>query len=99
MFGTLFESAVPMAADDSESDRSSPKTFVNYSAVTTNIKIKLAAQHLTRIVRKLNLAIGDGGLRERGRRQAHQLGVCGRKSWCSVNTRRQSDLTLPRRAS
>jgi hypothetical protein len=61
MFGTLPESAVPMAADDSDSDRSSPKTFVNDSAVTTNIKIKLAAQHLTRIVRKLNLAIGDAG--------------------------------------
>ena len=59
MFGTLLESAVAMAADDSDSDHSSPKTFVNDSAVTTNIKIKLAAQHLTRIVRKLNLAIGD----------------------------------------
>jgi hypothetical protein len=59
MFRTLLESAVPMAADDSDSDRSRPKTFVNDSAVTTNIKIKLAAQHLTRIVRKLNLPIGD----------------------------------------
>jgi hyperosmotically inducible protein len=44
---TLFGSAVVMAAEDSDADRSHPMAFVKDSAITTKIKTKLAAEHLT----------------------------------------------------
>lgn len=44
---TLFGSAVVMAADDSDADRTHPMAFVKDSAITTKIKTKLAAEHLT----------------------------------------------------
>ena len=51
MVATLLGSAVAIAAGDSDSDRSSPKAFVKDSAITTKIKTKLAAEHLTSVGR------------------------------------------------
>src|SRR6202795_343705 len=44
--GTLL-GAVVASAEDSDADRSHPKAFVKDSAITTEIKTKLAAEHLT----------------------------------------------------
>ena len=44
---TLFGSAMVVAAEDSDADRSHPMDFVKDSAITTKIKTKLAADHLT----------------------------------------------------
>jgi hyperosmotically inducible protein len=49
--GTLLVSAVALAADDSDSDRSHPKAFVKDSAITAKIKTKLAAEHITSLGR------------------------------------------------
>jgi len=38
-------------AEDQDADRSSPKVFVKDSAITTEIKSKLAAEHLTSLAR------------------------------------------------
>jgi hypothetical protein len=38
---------VAVANEDSDSDRSHPKAFVNDSAITTKIKTQLAAEHIT----------------------------------------------------
>ncbi len=38
---------VALAAQDADADRSSPKTFVKDSVITTKIKSRLAAQHIT----------------------------------------------------
>jgi hyperosmotically inducible periplasmic protein len=46
MIGTLLGPVAALAAD-SDSDRSHPKAFVKDSAITTEIKTKLAAEHLT----------------------------------------------------
>jgi len=43
----LFGSAMVMAAEDSDADRSHPMAFVKDSAITTKVKSKLAAEHLT----------------------------------------------------
>ena len=43
----LLGSAAVMAAGDSDTDRSNPTAFVKDSAITTKIKTKLAADHLT----------------------------------------------------
>ena len=51
VFGTLLGSAVAWAGEDSDADRSHPATFVKDSAITTAIKAKLAAQHLTSLAR------------------------------------------------
>jgi hypothetical protein len=40
-------SAVARAGEDSDTDRSHPVTFVKDSAITTAIKTKLAAEHIT----------------------------------------------------
>lgn len=50
VIGTLL---VPVAAHaaDSDSDRTHPQTFVKDSAITTKIKAKLAAEHLTSLAR------------------------------------------------
>jgi hyperosmotically inducible protein len=47
--GTLFGSAVAMASESSDSPH--PMTFVKDSAITTLIKTKLAAEHLTSLER------------------------------------------------
>jgi hyperosmotically inducible periplasmic protein len=50
-FCSLFASAAVMAQKDSDTDRSHPANFVKDSAVTTKIKAKLAAEHLTSVGR------------------------------------------------
>lgn len=47
----LLGSAAVMATDDPDTDRSSPTVFVKDSAITTSIKTKLAADHLTSLGR------------------------------------------------
>ncbi|MEA3196518.1 MAG: hyperosmotically inducible periplasmic protein [Gammaproteobacteria bacterium] len=47
---TFLGSAVVLA-DDSDKDRSHPHAFVKDSAITTKIKAKLAAEHLTSLGR------------------------------------------------
>ena len=49
--GALLGSAVAMAADDSTSDTSQALVFVKDSAITTEIKTKLAAEHITSLER------------------------------------------------
>ena len=44
---TLLGSAAVVAAGDPDTDRANPTAFVKDSAVTTKIKTKLAADHLT----------------------------------------------------
>ncbi len=44
---TLLGSAAVMAAGDTDADRSNPTAFVKDSTITTKIKTKLAADHLT----------------------------------------------------
>ena len=39
------------SSDDADMDRSHPKAFVKDSAITTKIKTKLAAEHLTSLAR------------------------------------------------
>jgi hyperosmotically inducible periplasmic protein len=51
VFGTLLGSAVAWAGEDSDTDRSHPVAFVKDSAITTAIKAKLAAEHLTSMAR------------------------------------------------
>jgi len=48
--GMSLGSAVTMA-QDSDADRSHPKAFVKDSAITTEIKTKLAAEHITSLGR------------------------------------------------
>jgi len=48
--GMLLGSAVALA-QDSDTDRSHPKHFVKDSAITTKIKSKLAAEHITSVGR------------------------------------------------
>jgi hyperosmotically inducible protein len=47
----LLGTATIVAAEDSDADRSNPKTFVKDSAITTKIKTKLAVDHLTSLGR------------------------------------------------
>src|SRR5579872_1605645 len=47
LFGTLLAPAALVVAQDSDTDRSHPAAFVKDSAITTAIKTKLAAEHLT----------------------------------------------------
>ena len=51
VFGTLLGSAVAWAGDDSDADRSHPVAFVKDSAITTAIKAKLAAEHVSSMAR------------------------------------------------
>jgi len=51
VIGALLGSAVVTAAGDSDTDRSHPKAFVKDSAITTKIKARLAAEHLTSLGR------------------------------------------------
>jgi hyperosmotically inducible protein len=50
LFGTLLGPAA-VAVADSDTDRSHPVAFVKDSAITTKIKAKLAAEHLTSLGR------------------------------------------------
>ena len=50
--GILLGPAITMAQDsDSDADRSHPKAFVKDSAITTKVKTKLAAEHITSLGR------------------------------------------------
>jgi hyperosmotically inducible protein len=51
LFISSTASIVAVASDDADMDRSHPKAFVKDSAITTKIKSKLAAQHLTSVAR------------------------------------------------
>jgi hyperosmotically inducible protein len=51
VIGVLLGPVVAMASEDSDADRSHPKAFVKDSAITTKIKTKLAAEHLTSLGR------------------------------------------------
>lgn len=42
---------VAMAVEDSDADRSNPKAFVKDSAITVEVKSKLAAEHITSLGR------------------------------------------------
>jgi hyperosmotically inducible protein len=50
-FSVLLGSGIAMAAEDSDADRAHPITFVKDSAITTKIKTRLAAQHMTSLGR------------------------------------------------
>ena len=47
VIGVLLAPTVALAAEDADSDRSHPKAFVKDSAITTKVKTKLAAEHIT----------------------------------------------------
>ena len=49
--GALCAPVIVSAATDQDADRSHPKAFVKDSAITTKIKTKLAAEHLTSLGR------------------------------------------------
>jgi hyperosmotically inducible protein len=51
IIGAFLAPIVGYSADDRDSDRSHPKAFVKDSAITTKIKSKLAAAHLTSLAR------------------------------------------------
>src|SRR5450631_3375004 len=51
VFGTLLGSAMALADQDSDADRSHPKAFVKDSAITMKIKSKLATEHITSLGR------------------------------------------------
>jgi len=50
-FCSLFITAAVLADKDSDTDRSHPANFVKDSAITTKIKSKLAADHITSLGR------------------------------------------------
>jgi hyperosmotically inducible protein len=45
--GVLLGPIAALATEDSDADRSHPKAFVKDSAITTKVKTKLAAEHIT----------------------------------------------------
>jgi hyperosmotically inducible protein len=51
LFGTLLGPPMVVVAEDSDADRSHPAAFVKDSAITTKIKTKLAAEHITSLGR------------------------------------------------
>ena len=51
IIGVLLSPVVAGATEDSDADRSHPKAFVKDSAITTKIKTKLAAEHITSLGR------------------------------------------------
>ena len=50
-FSMLIGPVVALAGEDSDADRSHPAAFVKDSAITTKIKAKLAAEHITSVGR------------------------------------------------
>ena len=59
--GTLLGPAVALAGDDSDADREHPKAFVKDSVITTKIKAKLAAEHITSLGR-INVDTDSNGI-------------------------------------
>jgi hyperosmotically inducible protein len=51
IIGTLLGPVAALAAEDTDADRAHPKAFVKDSAITSEIKTKLAAEHLTSLGR------------------------------------------------
>lgn len=51
ILGASLTPVISYSADDADMDRSHPKAFVKDSAITTKIKSKLAAEHLTSLGR------------------------------------------------
>ena len=49
--GALLLPALSHAADDGDKDREHPKAFVKDSAITTKVKAKLAAEHITSLAK------------------------------------------------
>ena len=49
--GALLGSGVALAAVDSDTDRSNPEAFVKDSAITTKVKAKLTADHMSSLAR------------------------------------------------
>lgn len=49
--GAMLGPTLVLAAEDSDADRSHPKTFVRDSAITMKIKTKLATEHITSLGR------------------------------------------------
>jgi hyperosmotically inducible protein len=49
--GILLGPVVALAGEDQDTDRAHPKAFVTDSAITTKIKAKLAAEHITSLAR------------------------------------------------
>jgi hyperosmotically inducible protein len=47
VIGLLLGPVVAVATEDTDADRSHPKAFVKDSAITTKVKTKLAAEHIT----------------------------------------------------
>jgi len=47
IIGVLLGPVAAIAAEDSDADRSHPKAFIKDSAITTKVKVKLAAEHIT----------------------------------------------------
>ena len=47
----LLGSGVAMAVTDSDTDRSNPEAFVKDSAITTEVKAKLTANHMSSLAR------------------------------------------------
>ena len=47
IIGVLLGPAVAVAGEDSDADRSHPEAYVKDSAITTKVKTKLAAEHIT----------------------------------------------------
>ena len=51
VIGALFGPAMALATTDSDTDRSDPGTFVKDSAITTKVKAKLTADHMSSLAR------------------------------------------------
>ena len=49
--GALLLPAISYAADDQDADRTHPKAFVKDSAITTKVKARLAAEHLSSLAK------------------------------------------------
>ena len=47
IIGVLLGPVAAVSTEDSDADRSHPKAFVKDSAITTKVKAKLAAEHIT----------------------------------------------------
>jgi hyperosmotically inducible protein len=47
IFGVCLGPAVTIAGEDSDADRSNPEAYVKDSAITTKVKTKIAAEHIT----------------------------------------------------
>ena len=71
-FGSLL-ATVPAMATDSDADRGRPKAVVKGSAITTSIKTKLAAEHVTSLGRIYIDTDKDGGVWMRGHARTQEV--------------------------